>query len=391
MSQAKPYAISVKQDVLDRIAQRIRDYRWDVLPDAGGWRCGAGLDYTRQLCDYWLNEFDWRKQEQRLNRFPQFMANIDGIDIHFYHVKGSNPSAANNGRVILLTHGWPGSVFEFLNVIEPLAFPEKVGGDAADAFDVVVPALPGFGFSGRPASPIGPRAIAKLFAKLMTDVLGYKSFVAQGGDWGSGVTAWLGFEHASVCRGIHLNMLMVQPALPPQTDEEKTWLQNMMAIQVQEGAYGQLQATKPQTLAFALMDSPVGIAAWIAEKFGGWTDVPRSADKTPDLSRFSFDDLLTNIMFYVATDSFATSAWIYFAMMQLEGSRTFPPGQRCETPTGFAAFPDPMLIPPPRSRVEKGYNLIHFTPMPQGGHFAAFEQPELFVADVRAFARKLDI
>src|SRR5690606_127213 len=358
---------------LDRISQRIRDYRWDALPDAGGWRCGIGLDYTRKLCDYWLNEFDWRKQEQRLNRFPQFMATVDGVDIHFYHVRSSNPSAANNGRAILLTHGWPGSVFEFHNVIEPLAFPErfigegKVGGDAADAFDVIVPALPGFGFSGRPASPIGPRAIAKLFAKLMTDVLGYKSFVAQGGDWGSGVTAWLGFEHASVCRGIHLNMLMVQPALPPQTDEEKTWLQNMMAIQVQEGAYGQLQATKPQTLAFALMDSPVGIAAWIAEKFGGWTDVPRSADKTPDLSRFSFDDLLTNIMFYVATDSFATSAWIYFAMMQLEGSRTFPPGQRCETPTGFAAFPDPMLIPPPRSRVEKGYNLIHFTPMTQGG------------------------
>jgi pimeloyl-ACP methyl ester carboxylesterase len=393
MALAKPFSIAVKQEVLDRIAQRIRDYRWDVFPDAGGWRCGTGLADMRKLCDYWLNDYDWRAQEQRLNRFPQFMATIDGIDIHFYHVKGSS-SAAGKSRALILTHGWPGSVFEFLNVIEPLAHPEKFGGpdtvgNSADSFDVIVPALPGYGFSGRPANPIGPRAVAAIFNQLMTDVLGYESYIAQGGDWGAGVSSWLAFDHAPACRGLHLNMVMVhsQLAASNSTAEENAWQQRMQDNQKLEGSYAQQQATKPQTLAYALMDSPVGIAAWIIEKFGGWTDVTRAADNTPDLSNFSFDDLLTNIMFYVATDSFATATWLYHGFLIREQSRFFPEGKRCETPTGFAAFPDPLLPPPPRSHVEKSYNLIHYTTMNKGGHFAAMEQPQLFIEDVRAFGR----
>jgi pimeloyl-ACP methyl ester carboxylesterase len=264
MALAKPFSIAVKQEVLDRIAQRIRDYRWDVFPDAGGWRCGTGLADMRKLCDYWLNDYDWRTQEQRLNRFPQFMATIDGIDIHFYHVKRSS-SAAGKSRALILTHGWPGSVFEFLNVIEPLAHPEKFGGpdtvgNSADSFDVIVPALPGYGFSGRPASPIGPRAVAAIFNQLMTDVLGYESYIAQGGDWGAGVSSWLAFDHAPACRGLHLNMVMVhsQLAASNSTAEENAWQQRMQDNQKLEGSYAQQQATKPQTLAYALMDSPVG-------------------------------------------------------------------------------------------------------------------------------------
>lgn len=379
-----PYTISISARMLDRIRQRVRDYPWDAMLDAGGWRCGTNVQALKQLTDYWIDGFDWRAQKARLNRFPQFIATVDGIDLHFYHVK-----ASSTGRALLLTHGWPGSIVEFLNVIEPFAHPETFGGNADDAFDVIVPSLPGYGFSGRPQEPIGPRRIAALFDKLMTEVLGYDAYIAQGGDWGAGVSAWLGFDHADACRGVHLNMQMVQPALKPATEAEQAWSQRSNELQREEGAYVRQQATKPQTLAFGLMDSPVGIAAWILEKFVAWSDLPRAADGTPDVRSLDRDMLLTNIMCYVATNSFATSLWLYHGWLYVERSQKFPPGQRCETPTGFAAFPDPYLPPPPRSWIEKGYNLVRYTPMPRGGHFAALEAPDLFVSDVRAFARVL--
>jgi pimeloyl-ACP methyl ester carboxylesterase len=388
--QPKPFTVAIAQDVLDRVLLRVREYRWDAVPDAGGWNCGVGKAYLRELCDYWVHRYDWRTEEARLNRFPQFKATVDGVALHFYHLKAGSPSPTRKSRAILLTHGWPGSVCEFLSVIEPLAYPDKAGGDASIAFDVVVPSLPGYGFSGHPDRPIGPRTIARMFAKLMKDVLGYSDYIAQGGDWGSAVSAWLGYDHAPACRGVHLNMVIVQSSTSAQTVEEKAWRQIMAENQEVEGAYARLQATKPQTLGLGLMDSPVGIAAWIIEKFGAWTDVPRASNNTPDLSRFSFDNLITNIMLYVVNDSFATSLWLYHGFLTLEKSRFFPDGTRCEAPTGVAAFPDPCFPPPPRSRIEQAYNLIHFTPMARGGHFAAFEQPELFVEDVRAFARKLD-
>jgi pimeloyl-ACP methyl ester carboxylesterase len=384
MTELRPFTVSIDQRVLDRIVERVRDYPWDAVPDAGGWNCGIGIGYLRELARYWVEHFDWRAQEARLNRLPQFMATVDSVDIHFYHVKGSKP-----GRALLLSHGWPGSIVEFLSVIEPLAHPERYGGHADDAFDVIVPSLPGFGFSGPPRTPIGPRTIASMFNTLMTDVLGYDAYLAQGGDWGAGIAAWLGFDHGAACRGIHLNMQMVYPAAQPSTDEERAWSAQIDKLQRAEGAYVRQQATKPQTLGLGLLDSPVGIAAWIVEKFAAWSDLPRTASGAPDLGKFCSDDLLANVMCYVATQRFPTSLWIYHAWLYVERSYVFPPARRCDVPTGFAAFPDPYLPPPPRSWIEKAYNLVHYTQMPRGGHFAALEAPDLFTEDVRKFARSI--
>lgn len=393
----QPYTFHVDETVLQRIHQQIRNFRWDIVPAkadtaAGGWQAGVEPGFLRALCDYWVDGYDWRAQETALNRFPQFTADVDGSTIRFYHVRGSG----DKGRpALLLSHGWPGSAFEFDELIEPLTHPERFGGNAADGFDVVVPCLPGFGFSGRPSAPVGPRAIARQFAKLMTEVLGYDRYIAQGGDWGSVISAWMGYDDAiergGGCCGVHLNMVTVQPALPPAEGEEQAWARIMGQQQATEGAYSHMQGTRPQTLTYALMDNPVGIAAWIAEKFAVWSDLPRRDNGAPDLAAgYTFDRLLTNIMFYAATDSFATATWIYYAMMQQERSRTFPPGERCETPTAVAAFPDPAFPPPPRSRIAKGYNLVQWTPMCRGGHFAAMEQPQALIDDIRAFARRFD-
>jgi pimeloyl-ACP methyl ester carboxylesterase len=387
MGNLQPFTIHVSDDTLDFIRRRVRDYRWDALPDAGGWHRGTEIAFLRELCDHWLAGYDWRAQEAALNRFPQFTAEVSGVRLRFWHVKGKGPAP----QPLLLLHGWPSSAFEFQHLIEPLTQPERFGGDAADAFDVVVPCLPGFGFSGRPAEPLGPRAFAALFDELMTGVLGYRRYLAQGGDWGSITSSWLGFEHGDACRGIHLNMVPVQAAgSAPRTEEERAWAERMQQSLQGEGAYAQLQATKPQSLAFAMMDSPVGIAAWIVEKFAAWSDLPRAADGRPDLrARYSLDQLLTNVMFYVATDSFATSCWPYHVMTLAESARGFLPDQRCETPTGVAVFPDPVFPTAPRSIAERSYHIVRWTEMPRGGHFAAQEEPQLLLEDVRAFARGL--
>lgn len=386
MSEVAPYAIHVPDEVLASIGRRLGDYPWDGMPDAGGWGCGTDIGFLRRLVHYWLNDYDWRAQEERLNRWPQFTVEVEGVRLRFYHVRGANP-----GRALLLSHGWPGSALEFLHLIEPLVHPERFGGRASGAFDVVIPCLPGFGFSGRPAEPIGPRAIARLFNRLMTDVLGYDSYIAQGGDWGSAISAWLGHDHAPACRGVHLNMVLVRAAGGPQGEEEQAWASGLARSRFAEGGYSHQQGSKPQTLAFAMQDSPVGVAAWIIEKFAAWSDLPKEDDGSPDLlARYSFDDLITNIMFYVATGSFASAAWIYYAFFTQERSATFPEGGRCEAPTAVASFPDPTFPPPPRSFAERGYNLVQWSPMSRGGHFAALEAPEPLLEDIRVFARRLD-
>ncbi len=390
----RPYAIAVDDAVLTSIAQRVRDYRWDLLPTLSGWHAGIDANFLRELCDYWVDGYDWRAQEKLLNRFPQFIADIDGIALRFYHVRGSG---AADRPALLLCHGWPGSALEFLDLIEPLAHPERFGGDAADGCDVVVPCLPGYGFSGAPPQPIGPRAIARIFATLMKDVLGYKRYIAQGGDWGSAVSAWIGYDDAlsrgGRCCAIHLNMVLVQPAQPPQGDEEKAWAKATLGFLQNEGGYSRQQGTRPQTLAAGLQESPVGMAAWIVEKFAVWSDMPKAADGSIDYSAglkriYGFDKLLTNVMFYVASGSFATSLWLYYAYFQFEHSRAFPPGEHCDTPTAVAAFPEPVFPPTPRSRVARGYNLKRYTPMARGGHFAALENPQALLADIQAFVRE---
>ncbi|MDX2235170.1 MAG: epoxide hydrolase [Hyphomonadaceae bacterium] len=381
MTTPRPFTIAVPHAKLDAIRARVAAYPWFPAPDdeGGQWSRGVNTAFLRDLCAYWLDGYDWRAQETALNRFPQFLLTIDGIDVHFVHVVGE----AHGRRPLILTHGWPGSHFEFWDCIEKLAFPSRFGGDSADAFDVVIPSLPGYGFSQKPARPLGQRATARLFAKLMA-ALGYDRYRAQGGDWGSLVTSWLGVDDAPRCEGIHLNMVPFRPSPPaPQSQAETAWLTHMQAAMQAEGAYFMEQSTKPQTLAYALMDSPVGACAWIVEKFHGWSDLGDHGDL---LRVYTRDQLLTNVMIYLVTDSIATSVWYYRA--RFEENASLETGQRCETPTAVANFPgERVFSAPPRSWVERAYNLTRWTDMPDGGHFAAMERPDAFVADLRAWAR----
>ena len=386
---ASPFQINVPQSKLDSIRQRVEAYSWfpepKGLPD---WQLGMSTPVMKEIQAYWLNEYDWRDAEANLNQYPHFIAEVDGLPIHFLHVVGE----AKGQRPLLITHGWPGSFFEFFEAIGPLAYPSQHGGRSEDAFDLIIPSLPGYGFSGKPSAPIGQRATAKLWNTLMQDVLGYDTYLAQGGDWGALVTSWLGFDHgkhdnAGGCKAIHLNMVGLRPTpSTPQTDEEVAWIQHTQAAMQLGGSYFMQHATKPQTLAMSLMDSPMGTAAWILEKFHGWSDL-----KNDDLfSVYSKDQLLTNLMIYLVNDAIATSIWYYAALFG-EGGPDLPEGKRCETPTGFAHFPgEKIYTPPPRSWFERTYNLTHWTDMDHGGHFAAMEAPDLFTADVRAWARAFD-
>jgi|TARA_B110001454_G_scaffold47094_1_gene46360 microsomal epoxide hydrolase len=377
----RPFQIEVPVETLELIRRQVASYAWHEMPDDGGWAYGANLEYMKELCAYWLDEFDWRVQEAAINRFTHFIAPVDGIDLHFMHEKGSGPAP----MPLIISHGWPGSIVEFLKIIEPLAHPERFGGSSEDAFDVIAPSLPGFGFSGRPPRPIGPRKIARLFDTLMTDVLEYPSYLAQGGDWGGAISSWLGFEHAPACRAIHINIFTMRPPNGPQSREEEAWATQFKRDQLMEDGYRTQQATKPQTLSYAMMDSPVGVAAWIIEKFNSWSDTVGDNIE----SVYTKDELLTNIMVYLVTKSFNTASWIYYGRREEGGRVLSPDGQRVEVPTAAALFPAELLSWPPRSYAERVYNITRWTEMPRGGHFAALEQPALLIDDIRAFARTL--
>ncbi|MEQ9507320.1 MAG: epoxide hydrolase [Hyphomonas sp.] len=384
MTAPKPFTINVPDDKLAAIRARVEAYRWFPAPaNEQGFAYGMSTPVMQDMQRYWLATYDWRAAEAELNRYPQFMANFDGLDIHFVHVVGE----AQGKRPLIITHGWPGSVYEFWQAIGPLAFPSEHGGKAEDAFDLVIPSLPGYGFSGKPASPIGQRATAALWDKLMREVLGYEAYLAQGGDWGSMVTSWLGVNHgpgSGGCTGIHLNMMALRPAeATPQTSDEKAWLAHSQMMMQAEGAYLMQQATKPQTLAMALMDSPMGTAAWIIEKFHGWSDL----SKRDLFEVYTRDQLLTNVMIYLVNDAIATSIWYYNALFQ-EGGAQLTGDQHCNTPTAFASYPgERYIVAPPRSWAERVYNISRWTQMPAGGHFAAMEVPEIYVEDLREWAR----
>jgi pimeloyl-ACP methyl ester carboxylesterase len=386
MTAPTPFKINVPDEKLAAIRARVEGYRWFPAPaNEQGFAYGMSTPVMQDFQRYWLDSYDWRKAEAELNRWPQFTAEVDGQQVHFVHVVGE----AKGKRPLLITHGWPGSVYEFWQAIGPLAFPSEHGGKAEDAFDLVIPSLPGYGFSGKPASPLGQRATAALWDKLMRDVLGYPTYLAQGGDWGSMVTSWLGKNHGTVdgkggCRGIHLNMMAMRPTpAVPQSPEEIAWLQRSQVMMQMEGAYLMQQATKPQTLAMALMDSPMGTAAWILEKFHGWSDLRVRGL----LDVYTRDQLLTNVMIYLVNDAIATSVWYYNALFQ-EGGASLPEGERCETPTAFASYPgEEYILAPPQSWAKRAYNITRWTEMPAGGHFAAMEVPEIFVADLRDWAR----
>ena len=377
----RPFQIEVPVETLELIRRQVASYAWHEMPDDGGWAYGANLEYMKELCAYWLDEFDWRVQEAAINRFAHFIAPVDGIDLHFVHEKGSGPAP----MPLIISHGWPGSIVEFLKIIEPLAHPERFGGSSEDAFDVIAPSLPGFGFSGRPSRPIGPRKIARLFDTLMTDVLEYPSYLAQGGDWGGAISSWLGFEHAPACRAIHINIFTMRPPNGPQGREEEGWATQFKRDQLMEDGYRTQQATKPQTLSYAMMDSPVGVAAWIIEKFNSWSDTVGDNIE----SVYTKDELLTNIMVYLVTRTFNTASWIYYGRREEGGRVLSPDGQRVAVPTAAALFPAELLSWPPRSYAERVYNITRWTEMPRGGHFAALEQPTLLIDDIREFARTL--
>lgn len=381
MTEIRPFNLNVSEEKLARIRTRVAEYPWHEMPVDGGWDYGTNLDYMKELCTYWLEEYDWRKHEAEINQFQHFHAEVDGLDLHYIYEKGSGDSP----MPLLISHGWPGSVLEFKNIIEPLAHPERFGGKVEDAFDVIAPSLPGFGFSGKPPRPYGPRKMAELFNGLMTDVLGYEHYLAQGGDWGGAICSWLGYDHEPACQAIHINILTMRHPDGPQGEEEQAWAENFDRMQIMEDGYRTQQATRPQTLSYAMMDSPVGVAAWLVEKFNSWSDTEGNDVE----SAHSKDDLLTNIMVYLVTGTFNTASWIYYGRREEGGRILSPEGKRVEVPSAMAVFPKEMLPWPPRSYAERIYNITQWTEFQHGGHFAAMEQPDPLVDDIRTFARTL--
>tara|TARA_A100001011_G_scaffold355144_1_gene398116 strand:+ start:587 stop:1735 length:1149 start_codon:yes stop_codon:yes gene_type:complete len=368
---------------IQNVKTKVASFPWHEMPKDGGWSFGTNIDYMKSLADYWTKEYDWKSQEARLNQFPNYKTKVDDLDIHFIIRKSSSPKAIP----LILIHGWPGSIVEFLEIIDPLCEPEKYGNNNEVCFDIIAPSIPGFAFSGKPENPIGPRRIASIFNKLMTEKLGYEKYVAQGGDWGSAISTWLGFDHSKNCKGIHINMLPARHIDGPKTEEEKSWDRQFSKDYVSQSGYFAIQSTKPQTLSYAMMDSPVGVAAWIIEKFYHWSDLE---DRSLELT-YQKDDLLTNIMIYILTKSFNTSSWIYYGRAKEGGRILSQDGRRVEVPTGCAVYPKEFLKWPPKSYVERLFNLVHWTEMNKGGHFAALEQPSSLIKDIQDFYKKVVI
>jgi microsomal epoxide hydrolase len=378
----QPYVISIPHETLSDLQERLGRTRWPEVPPQEPWSTGASVAYMRDLVDYWKSGFDWRAQETKLNRFRQFKVGIAGIDLHFIHEQGKGPDP----MPLLLSHGWPGSIVEFQRIIPMLTDPASFGADPADAFTVVAPSLPGYTFSFAPGQPrFGVAEIAETFAGLMTDVLGYSRFAAQGGDWGAFITSRLGYAFAGNMIGIHVNLLAVRrdpKTSPDPSPEEQIYLTELNHFLKEETGYQWIQGTKPTTLSFGLTDSPAGLAAWIAEKFQKWTQNSGAIEDA-----VSRDDLLTNIMLYWVTGAIGSSFWPYYARMH--SPWPIPDGEKIVVPTGYAEFPGEILHPP-RSLAERTYaNIQRWTKMPNGGHFAALEQPELLAAEIREFFRPL--
>ena len=377
-----PFKLHVDDDVLADLKTRLTRVRWpDEVPD-NHWKYGTDLPYLKALVEYWRDGYDWRKHEAQLNGFKQYKVELAGIDVHFIREEGKGPKP----MPLLISHGWPGSVHEFHKILPMLTDPGRFGGSPADAFTVIAPSLPGYTFSFTPnQARFSIERIAEVFAELMTDVLGYPRFAAQGGDWGAFVTSRLGYAYPERLAGIHLNLLGLRrdTALPDNpTGEEKRYFEERAHWMKEEVGYTWIQGTKPQTLAYGLTDSPVGLAAWIVEKFHTWSD--HRGDLDGYLGR---DDMLTNIMLYWVTGAIGSSFWPYYSRMH--GPWPIPDGARIGVPMGYAEFPKEILRPP-RSLAQMMYSDIRrWSKMPKGGHFAALEQPALLAHEIREFFRPL--
>jgi pimeloyl-ACP methyl ester carboxylesterase len=376
-----PFLVPYSQSAIDDLHMRLGRTRWPNELSGSAWQYGFSLEFLQDICRYWKDQFDWRAQVERLSTFHHFRYRSNGPSIHFVHERGQGPAPIP----IILTHGWPGSFLEMLQIIPMLTNPAAFGADPKDSFDVVVPSMPGYGFSDRPLQPgINTFAIAELWAALMGE-LGYSRFGAQGGDFGASVSTILGMRHADRVLGIHLNYIpgSYRPYLEPETvllPAEEQFIESAARWYEDSGAYAHLQGTRPQTAAYGLSDSPAALAAWILEKFRDWSDCDGDLYR-----RFSRDELLTNVTLYWMTETIHSSFWLYYegrkAPLQL-GREDF-----VRVPCGIARFPKEEPFPP-RPWIERGYNVQHWTNMPRGGHFAAAEEPALLAEDIRAFFQR---
>ena len=377
------FKIDISDSVIEDLKARLSRTRWpDELPDTG-WDYGSNLEYVKELVEYWRTTFDWRAQEDLINSFSHFKTEVDGLGIHFIHQKGKGP----NPMPLVVTHGWPGTFFEMHKIIPLLSDPGSHGGDPDDSFDVVVPSMPGYGFSSHTNKRgLDVLSIGDLWAKLMSENLGYKKFGAQGGDWGASVTAQLGFAHGDKVTGIHSTSVTrptpyMGSGSRALSDAERELLQKRADWQAAEGGYSHIQGTKPQTLSYGLNDSPAGLAAWIIEKYRTWSDCGGDVEK-----RFTKDELLTTITIYWVTQSIGSSTKLYYETLRKPWD--LKEGEKIEVPCGIAVFPAEISVPP-REWAERSYNVQQWTVMPAGGHFAALEEPDRLVEDVRNFFRPL--
>jgi microsomal epoxide hydrolase len=374
-----PFRINVPDRVLTDLKDRLGRTRFPDEIEGAGWDYGTNLAYLKDLVSYWRTKYDWREQERRLNQLPQFKTTIDGVDIHFVHQRSSRADAIP----LVFIHGWPGSFFEVTKIIGPLTDPASHGGRPEDAFHVVALSLPGYGFSGKPReSGYSPRRMAEVVAKLMAR-LGYTRYAAQGGDWGAIIIRQLGLVDPSHVIGLHSNMCIAaapaQNANQALSQEETRRLDAARARIANETGYQQIQGTKPQSLGYGLNDSPAALAAWIVEKFRTWSDSNGDVE-----TRFTKDELLTNVMIYWVTESGPSSVRLYYESRKDPGLQG-----KVQVPVACAVFPKELFGIAPRPSIEAQYNLARYTVMPRGGHFAALEEPQLLVDDVRAFFRTL--
>ena len=373
-----PFTLAVPQADLDDLKRRLEHTRWPDRETVDDWTQGSPLERVQALCAYWRDGYDWRRAEARLNALGQYKTEIDGLNIHFLHVRSKHPEA----MPLILTHGWPGSVMEFMKVIEPLTDPTAHGGEAADAFHVVAPSLPGYGFSDKPTETgWGVGRIAAAWIKLMKR-LGYERWVAQGGDWGAAVTTAIGVIHPPECAAIHVNMPVGLFPSPEEradlTEKEKEYLAGLTYYQDHDSGYSKQQSTRPQSVGYGLVDSPAGQAAWIYEKLWAWTDNQGAPEDV-----LTQDEMLDNIMLYWLPGNGASSARLYWESFGLGGST------RLELPTGVSIFPKEIFRASRRWADKAISNLIHWGEMDRGGHFAAWEQPELLVGEIRTCFRKV--
>jgi microsomal epoxide hydrolase len=378
----RPFTLSIPDEAIADLKARLALTRFPDQAPHAAWAYGTDLGYMKTLVPYWKDQFDWRAQEAALNAFPQFKVQMPDVDLHYLQVPGNGPAP----MPLLLMHGWPGSVFEFLDIIPRLTDPARFGGDPADAFTVIAPSLPGYGLSFDPGQKrFVIDDIAATLAALMTDVLGYPRWAAQGGDWGAITASRLGQAHTDNLIGIHINLMTLQvEATPPAepTEEERRYARDIAHWTREETGYQWIQGTRPQTLAYGLTDSPAGLAAWITEKFRTWSDCGGDVE-----SAISRDRMLANISLYWFTGAIGSSFWPYYG--RRHRNRPMAADGTVDVPTGYCAFPKE-IIRPPRSIAEQVYtNIQRWTEMPKGGHFAAMEQPEALAAEVQAFFRGL--